>query len=40
MDVLITSSKVDPISSCELEIDCLSGDILNCLDVQGYTLFV
>lgn len=29
------SSNVEPVSTCELELDCFAGDILNSLDVQG-----
>ena len=28
-------SKVDPVSSCEMELDGFAGYILNSLDVQG-----
>ena len=28
-------SKADPVSSCEMELDCFAGDILNSLDIQG-----
>jgi len=30
-----STSNAEPVSICEMELDCFADDILNCLDVQG-----
>lgn len=32
---LLLPGQAEPVSSCELELDCFAGDILNSLEVQG-----
>ena len=35
----LEQSKAEPVSTCEMELDCSAADILNSLDVQGIHIF-